>query len=204
MPAAAPQPPAMDADTFLEWCMHQEERYELVGGRPVLKDEGYELVDGRPVLMTGASRRHDLMVVNLLVALRGRLRGGPCHPSTADVASWMTRGNVRRPDVTVDCGAFEPSSRTSAEPTVFFEVLSPSTRSLDFLRKADEYRLLPSLKAFVMLEQDVVAVSLWTRGDDGGWGERELLTSLDEVLTMSAIEVEFPLAEIYDGVPLDG
>lgn len=36
MPAAAPQPPRMDADTFLEWCTHQEERYELVDGRPVL------------------------------------------------------------------------------------------------------------------------------------------------------------------------
>lgn len=117
----------------------------------------------------------------------------------------MTRGNVRRPDVTVDCGDFDPDALASSEPTVFFEVLSPSTRGVDLVRKADEYRLLPGLQAFVIIEPTRADVALWARVDASGeWAEPVKMEAVTDSLPLAAIGVELPLSEIYEGVPLDG
>ena len=73
-------------------------------------DEKYELVDGYPVprcpdieMMTGASRRHDQIVFNILGELGNQLRGSPCRGFTADTAVRTTEGR-RRPDAGVECG----------------------------------------------------------------------------------------------------
>lgn len=57
--------------------------------------------------MTGASRRHDRIVVNAIARLRQSLKGKPCEPATADIAIAVPNGNVRRSDVSVDCRALD-------------------------------------------------------------------------------------------------
>lgn len=114
----------------------------------------------------------------------------------------MPNGNVRRPDVTVDCRPPERGATESQEPTVFFEVLSPSTRGIDFLRKAEEYRRLPTLRGFVLLEPTPAKAWVWTRDEDGGWSDR-VLADLNEVIELPSIGVSLPLSELYEGVPGD-
>jgi len=179
----------MTADEFLVWCLDKEGRWELVGGEPIL-------------LMTGTTQRHDVVTTNLIVALGARLRGGPCRPTTDDVASRMFSGNVRRPDVTVDCGPIRGDALDSTEPAVFFEVLSPSTRKTDLLRKTDEYRRHPTLKHFVTLEPDLPYALVWTRREDGDWSYVEV-SGLDGSLAIPAIGVELPMAEVYDGLTFE-
>ena len=58
-------------DDFLAWVERQHERYELVRGQLVL--------------MAGGSTAHNDIQVNLLTALRTRLRGGPCRPNRPDL-----------------------------------------------------------------------------------------------------------------------
>lgn len=88
---------------FFAWQERQEARYELVGGVPV-----------RP--MAGARNVHDDIVVNLLAEFRTRLRGGPCRPFTGDGSIETLPGQIRRPDLGVDCGARDPNGLTAAEP----------------------------------------------------------------------------------------
>lgn len=78
----------MTPDEFILWNLEQEERWEFVDGRPVLK------FDNGPEMMAGASESHDQIVVNLIQAMR-RLRGGPCRAKMADQAVRMERGNIR-------------------------------------------------------------------------------------------------------------
>lgn len=186
----------MTPDEFILWNLDQEARYEFVDGVPVLK------FDNGPGMMAGASERHDQIVVNVISALRGRLRSGPCRVKSADQAARMQRGNIRYPDVTVDCGPRRPDSYESAEPTVVFEVLSPSTRGSDLLRKAEEYRALPSLRHIVVIEPDRAEVLVWTRGGDGTWPAPEGRTGLDAAVDLPAVAVSLPMAEIYEDVEL--
>jgi Uma2 family endonuclease len=185
----------MTPDEFILWNLDQEERWEFVDGVPVLK------FDNGPEMMAGASERHDQIVVNLIALLRARLRGGPCRTKTADQAARMERGNIRYPDVTVDCGARASGSFESIEPTVFFEVFSPSTRRFDLLRKADEYRRLPTLRHFVLIEPDQAKAMLWSRDAEGDWSPEEI-AGLDRELALTAIGVSLPMAEVYEDVEL--
>lgn len=187
----------MTGDEFLIWCLDQEERYEFVDGEPVLK------FDNGPGMMAGAAERHDQIVINLIALLRPRLRGGPCRAKTSDQAARMMRGNIRRPDVTVDCGPRRPESFESLEPSVFFEVLSPSTRSFDLIRKSDEYRALPTLKHFVLLEPQRAEALVWSRGEDGAWLPPDPVKGLEGSVSLPGVAVELPMAEIYEDVALE-
>ncbi len=190
----------MTADEFLEWSLDQEEKYELVDGEVVPMGD-WEEIDGRTVFMAGAKNGHDVIVTNLIAELRNRLRGRPCRPYSGDTAARMVAGNIRRPDVTVDCRPPELEGLESHEPTVFFEVLSRSTRSSDLIRKSDEYRRLPTLRHYVVIEPRTVSAMVWTRDENGFWPEPDVYRDLGDVLPLPAIGVELPLAEIYADVP---
>ena len=179
----------MTPDAFLEWCLDQEDRWEFV--------------DGMPRMMTGATRTHDRIVVNLIAELHSRLRGKPCQPNTADVAARMAQGNIRRPDVTVDCAGAPDKSLTSELPTVFFEVLSPSTRAIDIVKKSEEFKQLPSLRHFVLIEPDMARAAVWSRPDEAApWTDQDII-GLDAVIPLTAIAVDLPMASIYDGITFE-
>ncbi len=86
---------------FLEWQLHQQQRYELV--------------DGVPRAMTGARFRHDRVLVNTSSALLDALEAidSPCRPFTADIAVRVPTGDLRRPDVAVYCPPFDHSGFTT-------------------------------------------------------------------------------------------
>lgn len=103
--------------------------------------------------------------------------------------------------LTVDCGPRSPNGLASVEPAVCFEVLSPSTRRFDLLKKADEYRRTPTLKHFVLLEPGQAKVMLWSRDADGDWAPQEI-AGVDGMLDLPAIGVSLPMAEVYEDVEL--
>jgi Uma2 family endonuclease len=114
----------------------------------------------------------------------------------------MPNGNVRRPDVTVDC-AFKPDDGLDSEdPAVFFEVLSPSTRRTDLLRKTEEYRRHPTLRHFVTLEPDTPRALVWSRTAESDWTYVEV-SGLGGALSLDALEIELPMAEVYNGLSFE-
>ncbi len=184
----------MTSDEFLLWRLDREGTWELIDGVPRLK------FDNGPNMMAGGSRNHAYVAANILSVLRARLRGGPCRPVGSDLAVRVTPNGTRQPDVTIECGIGSGEDLEALEPTVLFEVLSPSTRGTDLIRKAEEYRNLPTARHIVMLERDRAVASLWTRsGSD--WRLDEVRT-LDGVLELSAVGVSLTLAEVYEDVPL--
>ena len=96
-------------DAFFAWQAEQDERYELVGGFPLL----------RPFAPMG----HNTVVVNILSVIGRQLRGQTCRPFTANVGIETFPGQIRRPDAGIDCGSFDPEGYLAAEPVVVFEVL---------------------------------------------------------------------------------
>jgi Uma2 family endonuclease len=120
----------MSQDEFFAWQEKQDRLYEFVDGIPILPLK----------MMTGASQAHDRAAVNIIAALHSQLRGGPCRPTTDDLAARIPAGNVRRPDVTVECGQADRRELAVRDPRVVIEVLSPSTMSFDRFKKVLEYQ----------------------------------------------------------------
>ena len=172
----------MEPEEFLEWCQHQEERHELVSGVPVA--------------MAGAQRRHDQIVVNAMLAIGPGLRGGPCRPFTADTAVRIPSGNIRRPDLGVDCGQFVDAALAADSPTLVIEVLSASTRTFELVTKLDECKSIETLRHVLLVDPDQAQVIHWSRPPNGHW-RQDMAAGLDAIVPLSAIDVTLPLAELY-------
>ena len=163
-----------------------------------LQDERYELVNGFPArMMTAASNRHDVIVANLHLRVGMRLLGKLCRPFTGDSAVETFPGQIRRPDAGIDCGDFDPDGYLAAEPVVVFEVLSPSTRDFDRLRKVEEYKRVSTMRHIVVIEPKQPQVLVWSRSGEGPWEPEEII-GIAGVLRLEAVGIELPLAELYD------
>jgi Uma2 family endonuclease len=190
---AEPQLRRMTQDEFFAW----QERQEL----------GYELVDGVPVLsikmMTGASQAHDRVVVNIIRELGNQLRGGPCRPTTDDLAVRIPAGNIRRPDVTVECGPLERHEMAVREPRAVFEVLSPSTMSFDRFRKVLEYQTIETLAYILLIDTETPRIDLVFHADDRNWRQQRF-EGLDGRIDLPLIGVSLRLADVFEGLPFTG
>jgi len=109
----------------------------------------------------------------------------------------VVAGRVRYPDATVTCLPVPRGTDVVPEPVMVFEVRSASTAASDRIEKNENYRLTPSIRRTVMLEQARRAATVFARaGDD--WVGHVMMG--DAVLAMPEIGVELPLAKVYAGI----
>lgn len=120
---------------FFAWQEKQHERYELVGGLPVR-------------MISGTKAVHDTIVMNIIGELQNQLRGKTCRPFSGEHSVETLPGQIRRPDVGVDCGPLDPEAYKAAAARVIFEVLSPTTRDFDIFAKLEEYKTLHTRSRF--------------------------------------------------------
>jgi Uma2 family endonuclease len=183
--AVAPaQPVLRTVDDFLAWVERQHERYELARGQLMP--------------MAGGSAAHNDIQVNLLTALRARLRGGPCRPNGPDLLLRIDDRTGRFPDASVACGERGPNYLT--EPVVLLEILSESSEARDRGEKRRDYQRLPSLAHYVLIDQAAARVEVFSRVE-GSWLFQEI-EGLDGSLRLDVLDVTLPLAELYERVEL--
>lgn len=164
--------------------------------------EKSEYFDGSVYAMSGASFEHNAIVANLITALKTRLRRGSCrvYPSDLRVAT-PNRRRYFYPDVTVVCGQAQSADEvadTLLNPTLLFEVLSDSTAAYDRGRKFLAYQTIPSLQEYVLVAQDEPRLECYRRQADG-WLYTQVAV-LDGGLRLQSLELELPLAEVYEDV----
>jgi Uma2 family endonuclease len=167
---------------FLAWEDRQELKYEFDGFRPVA--------------MVGVTAAHSTIQGNLAASLITKLRGKPCRFHGPEPKIEVA-GHIRYPDGFVACSAIPNDATVVRDPVVIFEVLSPSTATTDRIVKNEEYRATASVRRYVMLEQDRVAATVFSRMG-GDWVGHVFVG--DAVLAMPEIGIEFPLAELYEGL----
>ncbi len=165
-----------------------------------------EYFNGEIFAMTGASRRHNVMVANALAALHGQLRKRPCEIYLSDMRVKVSpTGLYTYPDVVIVCGepAFDDEQKdTLLNPTVLVEVLSKSTASYDRGEKFEHYRKLDSLNEYLVIAQNKHHVEHYVRQTDNQW----LLSETDDLqstVNLSSIGCRLSLLDVYDKVEID-
>src|SRR5947209_4996311 len=176
-------PIRLDKPAFLAWVQGREERYELA--------------DGHVIMMTGASRTHGLLVLNIAMLLRRQL-----DPRTVIADFGLDAGprTLRYPDIMVDRAG---GDYTTSDPVLLIEVLSPSTEALDLGDKAAEYLRLPSLAAYIVIAQSEAKTWFWLRDALGFPGGPAVIKGQQKVIAVPELSVEIPLGEVYQGIALD-
>lgn len=164
-----------------------------------------EYIDGEIVAMTGASRRHNIIGVNLSGELRQQLKGRACEAYASDMRVRIpSKRMYTYPDVVVVCD--EPQFEddyldTLLNPTVIIEVLSKSTERYDRFKKFAFYRTIMSLTEYVLVAQHEYRVEQYTKQPDGRW----LLSDYrlpNDVVELASIQCTLALREIYEKVSL--
>lgn len=165
-----------------------------------------EYLNGEIFAMSGASRAHNLITMNLSVSLGQQLKGRPCEAYAGDMRLKVrASGLYTYPDVAVVCGEpqFEDSELdTLLNPTVLFEVLSQSTERYDRMAKTFYYRSIDALVEHVLVAQHKVHLEQYVRQTSGEWLLIEY-TSPEQIVTLGSIECSLQLTDVYDKVRFD-
>jgi Uma2 family endonuclease len=170
--------------------------------REELATEKHELHEGEVMLMSGGSDRHGLIGSALNGLLFAALRRKPCTFLNADnkVVVFAT-GSHYYPDSMIACppNFVNRSSGVIDNPTVIFEVLSPSTAAFDRGPKFRAYEQIPSLQDYVLIESEDVFVEVFSRQSDGTW-RRTTFSGQESIAKIPSVNIEIALSELYESV----
>ena len=161
-----------------------------------------EFHDGQIYAMTGASRAHNLITINIARELSQQLKQRPCEAYINDMrVKAATARSYHYPDIAVVCGKpeFEDAQAdTLLNPTLLIEVLSPSTEAYDRGGKFAHYRKIASLREYLLVTQDQPGIERYLRQ-----GEVWILSEaqgLDASVSLESIDCRLSLREVYDKV----
>lgn len=161
----------------------------------------HEYLGGVVYAMAGARNVHNTIAGNVFASFHSRLRGRPCRPFNSDTKIRIhlpTQLRFYYPDVSVTCRPNPAADSFQDEPAVLVEVLSAKTRRIDEGEKKDAYLTMPSLAAYLLVEQETAAVVAFRRTEHGF--VREVYEGLDAVVPLGEIDTALPLAEVYEAV----
>ncbi len=187
MPLAAPAP-QFDADAYLAWEAEQPEKHEYLNGEVFAQ--------------AGASDGHVTIALNLAMALRNHLRGGPCRVFIADMKLHVQADNAfYYPDVFVTCAeADRAQDQSKSAPSFIAEVLSPSTSAYDRGDKFASYRKLPSLREYLLIDTQRQSADLFRLGDNGRWVLYP--HEAGQMVELDSVGLQLPIEDLYEDVVL--
>jgi len=157
----------------------------------------HELVHGEVFAMVGASASHNLISINVLMALSLHLKGKPCRPYINDMKVKIAE-NFYYPDVVVDCSDISNDAYFVETPILIVEVLSASTKTYDKTFKLQQYKNISTLQEYVMVEQNTQLVEVVSRLD--GWQPHYY--ELGESFMLQSVGLKMSVAEVYDGIKM--
>jgi Uma2 family endonuclease len=165
----------------------------------------HEFFDGEIYLQAGASIAHNLITANIIGVLHQQLRANPCTILPSDMRVRTPRHKqYMYPDATIICGSpiFDDEYHdTIINPTVIFEVLSPSTEQYDRGRKFQAYRRLSTLQEYVLISQTMMRIEHFKRQNEMMWLMIEY-TQPDQVIELTSVACTLPLTTLYEKVGL--
>ena len=164
-----------------------------------------EYHNGQIIAMSGASRAHNRITVDITVQLSNQLMESECEVFAGDMRV-RTDPTVSYyyPDVIVVCGEsrFEDDTfDTLLNPILVVEVLSPSTAAYDRGEKFEHYKQIASLQEYILVSQDSVRVEHYCR--QGTQWIHDVFQHLEDMLSLASIGCTLPLRAIYRRVMLN-
>src|SRR4029453_10754721 len=132
-----------------------------------------EYVAGEMFAMAGASRRHNLIVANIIRILGNQLLESSFNVYPSDLRLKISHtGRYTYPDVVVTCAEeqFEDAHRdTLLNPVVIIEVLSEPTEAYNRGKKFEKYQHIESLVEYLLVAQEPYRIERYVRQSNREW-----------------------------------
>ncbi len=170
----------------------------------IAANEKHEYLGGYVYAKAGGRVAHNRITTNITVALGSALQGSPCQPYNSDMKVRVQLPSHTRfyyPDVSVVCDSNPPDDTFQDQPVVIVEVLSRDTRRIDETEKKEAYLTIPSLQAYLLVEQDSSKVTVHRRTEQGF--HAEAYEGLAGFIPLSGIGIDLAIGNIYNGVKFE-
>lgn len=165
-----------------------------------------EYIDGDVVAMTGASRQHNLISLNIAASLHSQLRSRPCEIYMGDMRVAVDEAKFYTyPDIVVACEDpqfLDGELDTLLNPTLLIEVLSPSTASYDRGEKFSRYRQLSSLQEYLIVAQSTPALEHYRKQNEREWILIDI-TDCEALVELPSIQCQLAMRDIYEKANFD-
>lgn len=186
---ASPQSIGMTAEEYLAWEPKQALRYEYC--------------NGQVFAMTGGTKGHNRLALNLYSALVEKVDTSGCEINTSDVKVLVKEGDAYRyPDLIVSCDERDKRKTDFYQfPKLIVEVLSSSTANIDRDDKFQEYIRIPTLEEYVLISTKRMRVECYRRGEGRMWLYYSYTQG--ESIYFSSVGVEVTVKQLYQQVRLD-
>lgn len=184
---ANPRSTQMTVEQYFEWEAQQDIRHEYA--------------EGEVFAMTGGTIPHNDIALNFYRAMYPHVRARSCRTNVADVKVQVTPTIYFYPDLVVSC---DERDRTAIKliqfPKLIVEVLSPSTEADDRGRKFTQYRTIPSLQEYVLVDSEQMSVECYRRGEGRLW----LLApySAGDTISLESVAFTCAIELLYEDVQL--
>ncbi|MFY9639907.1 MAG: Uma2 family endonuclease [Rhodomicrobium sp.] len=176
----APDAAPMTVDEFLAWAEGQEGRHELFRGRV------YAMAPER------AGHAKVKLAIHRALFEAIHKAGLPCHVLPDGMTVRIGERTAHEPDALVYCGPELPADALEVpNPVIVVEVLSPSTRRIDAVRKLAGYFSLESVHHYLIVDPETLPVIHHQRQDGG--------TILTRLLSEGMLRFDPPGFEIAVG-----
>ncbi len=179
--------PKMTVADYLEWEKGEELKHEYI--------------DGEVIEMTGGTGNHSRITINITLAIGRQMDDSECVLLSSKMRVKVSGTRYVYPDLSAVCGQgkmVDQSELTLLNPVFVVEVTSPSSLSYDRVDKLGFYLDVPSIEAYLIVDQDRIRADLYTRADDG-WLLR-VFSSPEDVIPLSILNCEVSLGQIYRGI----
>ena len=181
----------MTPEEYLKFERASEEKHEYFAG---------EIFD-----FPRSNQNHVLIMGNTAAAFHSQLSSRPCD-------AFMSRMRIKirptglytYPDICIVCGESELEDLyddTLLNPIVIIEILSPATEAYDRGKKFQQYRLIETLRDYLLIAQDNVRIEHFSLRD-GEWIFSDANT-LDGSITLPSIDCTLSLSDVYEKITFD-
>ena len=168
--------------------------------REEVADFRSEYYQGEIFAMAGESLNHNRVAIDLCAKLNQAIRQRGCEAFAENVRVRAEAVDLfAYPDVVVVCGApqlYQDREDTITNPLLIIEVLSKSTKNYDRGDKFNFYRMLPTVKEYVLIEQYRIHVEQFSPSKAGIRVTAEYRAA-EDVLKFSSIDFQITLKELY-------
>lgn len=176
--------PVFDAAAYLVWEAEQPGRNEFVAGEVFA--------------MVGVRQAHNIATLNLAMALRSQVKGGPCRVFVESVKTRVEAADCFfYPDLAVTC---DPRDRATPDyishPSLVVEVLSESTAAYDRGKKFAAYRKLESLQEYLLVDLETRRLELFRRNPENHWVLYDY--GAGEHIEFTALNLSIPVDLVFE------
>lgn len=168
-------------------------------------EQKHEYYRGEIFAMAGAGARHNVISINLIIALGNRLKGSPCKPYGSDMRIHIPENTLfTYPDISIICRDIVTSDEhenSAPQPLVIFEILSEFTRNYDRGGKFKLYRDIPALKEYILVDSEMIGIEAFRINRNNYW-ELEEYKQLTNTVSIPILNIAIPMEEIYERTKL--